>query len=276
MTVPQAAQDPTPRRWQPAPMLLASIGLHAGALGALAFAPGQWPAVAGVLLANHAVLSAAGLWPRSALLGPNLRRLPAPAMARGEVSITIDDGPDPEVTPGVLELLDRHGAKASFFCIGERARAHPDLCRELVRRGHSVENHTQRHSPGFSFLGVRGFEREIAAAQATLTEITSQTPRYFRAPAGLRNPLLEPALARLGLELASWTRRGFDTATADPNRVARRLLRGLQAGDVLLLHDGHSARTGAGTPVVLEVLPRLLAALDRTGLRSVTLRQGTA
>jgi peptidoglycan/xylan/chitin deacetylase (PgdA/CDA1 family) len=276
MSPPPAAQQPIARRWQPTPALLASIGLHAGSLGALALAPGQWPAVAGVLLANHAVLTAAGLWPRSRLLGPNLLRLPAAAAARREVSITIDDGPDPAVTPGVLALLDRHGAKASFFCIGERARANPDLCREIVGRGHSVENHTQRHSPGFSFLGVRGFEREIAAAQATLAEITGQAPRYFRAPAGLRNPLLEPALARLGLELASWTRRGFDTVTADPERVARRLLQGLRAGDVLLLHDGHSARTGAGTPVVLEALPRVLAALERSGLRSVTLRQGTA
>jgi peptidoglycan/xylan/chitin deacetylase (PgdA/CDA1 family) len=176
----------------------------------------------------------------------------------------------------VLELLDRHGAQASFFCIGDRARAHPELCREIVRRGHSVENHTQHHSPGFSFLGVRGFEREIAAAQGILAELTGQAPRFFRAPAGLRNPLLEPALARLGLELASWTRRGFDTVTADPERVLRRLLHGLRAGDVLLLHDGHSARTAGGTPVVLEALPHVLEALRRADLRSVSLRQGTA
>jgi peptidoglycan/xylan/chitin deacetylase (PgdA/CDA1 family) len=271
-----AEQMPAPRPWRPTPALLASIGLHAGALGALALASSQWPAVAGVLLANHAVLTAAGLWPRSTLLGPNLVRLPAAAAGLGEVAITIDDGPDPAVTPGVLELLEAHGAKASFFCIGEQARTYPELCREIVRRGHAVENHSQRHSPGFSFLGVRGFESEIAAAQATLTEITGQAPRFFRAPAGLRNPLLEPALARLGLQLASWTRRGFDTVTDDADRVARRLLRGLRAGDVLLLHDGHAARTPAGTPVALEVLPRVLGAIARAGLRPVTLRQAIA
>jgi peptidoglycan/xylan/chitin deacetylase (PgdA/CDA1 family) len=92
----------------------------------------------------------------------------------------------------------------------------------------------------------------------------------------LRNPFLDPVLARLGLRLASWTRRGFDTVTRDPDKVARRLLRGLGAGDILLLHDGHAARTGSGAAVVLEALPRVLDALQAHGLRSVTLPAGTA
>jgi peptidoglycan/xylan/chitin deacetylase (PgdA/CDA1 family) len=264
------------RPWRPAPAIVASAGLHAGAAVALALAPSHWRAVAGAVLANHALLTAAGLWPRSRLLGPNLLRLPPAAVARQEVALTIDDGPDHEVTPRLLELLDRRGAKASFFSIGERARAYPELCREIVRRGHSVENHTQCHPHRFALLGMRGFEREIAAAQETLAEITGQAPRFFRAPAGLRNPFLDPVLARLGLRLASWTRRGFDTVTRDPDKVARRLLRGLGAGDILLLHDGHAARTGSGAAVVLEALPRVLDALQAHGLRSVTLPAGTA
>jgi peptidoglycan/xylan/chitin deacetylase (PgdA/CDA1 family) len=277
MIAPSA--DPAPagaRPWRPAPAIVASAAVHAGAAVALALAPAHWPAVAGAVLANHALLTAAGLWPRSRLLGPNLLRLPPAAVARREVALTVDDGPDPEVTPRVLDLLDRHGAKASFFCIGERARAYPELCREIVRRGHSVENHTQRHSHRFALLGMRGFEREIAAAQETLAQLAGQTPRFFRAPAGLRNPLLDPVLARLGLRLASWTRRGFDTVTRDPGKVARRLLRRLDAGDILLLHDGHAARTESGAAVVLEVLPCVLEALQVHGLHSVTLPTGTA
>jgi peptidoglycan/xylan/chitin deacetylase (PgdA/CDA1 family) len=192
------------------------------------------------------------------------------------VSITIDDGPDPEITPKVLDLLDQHAAQASFFCIGERAASLPELCREIVQRGHSIENHTQRHSHRFALLGVRGFEREIGVAQEVLAAASGQAPVFFRAPAGLRNPLLEPALARLGLHLATWTRRGFDTATRDPQAVARRLLHGLDAGDILLLHDGHAARTASGVPIVLEALPRVLEALAAARLRSVTLREGTA
>jgi peptidoglycan/xylan/chitin deacetylase (PgdA/CDA1 family) len=257
-------------------LILGSAGLHAGAVVALATAPGQWPAIAGAVLANHALLTAAGLWPRSRLLGPNLLRLPAAAAARGEIALTIDDGPDPEVTPRVLDLLDARGARATFFCIGERALRHPGLCAEIVRRGHDVENHSQHHAHHFSLLGPRGFAREIARAQGTLAGITGSTPRFFRAPAGLRNPFLDPVLAKLDLRLASWTRRGFDTVTRDPEKVAARLLRALAPGDILLLHDGHAARTATGVPVIFEALPRVVDACAERGLALVTLREGTA
>lgn len=97
--------------------------MHAGALASLAVAPAAWPWAAGGVIASHLALTAAGLWPRSALLGHNWAALPASAGAR--IAITIDDGPDPEVTPRVLDLLDAHRARATFFCIGERVRAHP-------------------------------------------------------------------------------------------------------------------------------------------------------
>ena len=117
------------------------------------------------------------------------------------------------------------------------------------------------------------FDPEILqAAQDTLTTITGQRPLFFRAPAGLRNPLLDPALAGLGLRLATWSARGFDTRIGDAARVERRLVRGLEAGAILLLHDGNAARTHAGSPVILEVLPRLLAAAAAAQLHFVTLR----
>ena len=264
-----------PRRWRPAPFLIASGLLHVTALAALPIWPQQWAWLLAAVVGNHAVLTAAGLWPRSCLLGPNLRRLPASAAGRRQIAITIDDGPDPEITPQVLDLLDRHGARASFFCIGARAEAHPELVTEIVRRGHSVENHSQHHRHHFSLLGPSGMRTEIAAAQTTLARIAGCPPRFFRAPAGLRNPFLEPVLAALGLDLASWTRRGFDTRIQDADRVLARLLRDLAAGDILLLHDGHAARAPAnGRAVILDVLPRLLAALDTAGLRAVSLPEG--
>jgi len=96
--------------------------------------------------------------------------------------------------------------------------------------------------------------------------------RFFRAPAGLRNPFLEPALARANLQLVSWTRRGFDTVYGSSVRVLGSLTRDLRAGDILLLHDGHAARTPAGVPVILEVLPALLRALAVAQLAPITLR----
>ncbi|MFS2055120.1 polysaccharide deacetylase family protein, partial [Variovorax sp. CT11-76] len=182
--------------------------------------------------------------------------------------------PEPAVTPRVLDLLDAHGQRATFFCIAERVQAQPALAREIVARGHSIQNHTARHRHNFSFLGPRGFASEIARAQQILGEVTGQRPSCFRAPAGLRNPFLEPVLHRLGLSLVSWTRRGFDTREGDAQRVLARLTRGLAAGDILLLHDGNAARTARGEPVLLEVLPLLLERLRADGLRAVTLPEG--
>ena len=145
-----------------------------------------------------------------------------------------------------------------------------------MRRGHAVENHSQHHHHHFALLGASGLRSEVQSAQDTLTRITGQRPVFFRAPAGLRNPLLDPVLTQLGLRLASWTVRGFDTRVSDAGRVTNRLLRGLRAGAILLLHDGNAARTRDGVPVILEVLPRVLAAAATADLRFVTLRSAVS
>jgi peptidoglycan-N-acetylglucosamine deacetylase len=272
---------PRPRARWPRPIAFdASVGVHVCA-GAAAWAvPGAelWSLAA--LAVNHALLTGAGLVPRSTLLGPNLRRLPAqpgpatPQVASVDrVALTFDDGPDPEVTPRVLDQLDAAGARATFFCIAEEARRHATLTREIVARGHSVQNHSASHRHHFSLLGRRGFEREIGAAQATVADITGIAPHCFRAPAGLRNPLLDPVLHRLDLHLVSWTRRAFDTVDGHAPRVLARLQRGLAARDILLLHDGHAKPGASGRAVVLEVLPPLLEHLRSLGLATTTLAE---
>jgi len=260
-------------RWRPSALILASFALHAAALAAVVVEPDAWTWAIAAIVANHALLTAAGLWPRSKLLGPNLTRLPPAAAARGEVALTFDDGPDPELTPRVLDLLEAHGVRATFFCIAEKAARHPELAREIVRRGHAVENHSNRHQHTFAFLMLGGLRRDLCASQATITALTGRAPRFFRPPMGFRNPLLDPVLHEMGLALVSWTRRGFDTYWGDPDDVAMLLARGLAAGDILLLHDSHAAPTPDGKPVVLEVLPRLLDAIRRQGLKPVTLPQ---
>ncbi len=267
------ATPPPSRPWRPAPALVASAGLHAVGAAALAFAPSSWPAVALGLVANHAVLAGAGLLPRSALLGPNLTRLSAAAARRREIALTFDDGPDPEVTPRVLDLLDAAGARATFFCVGTRAARHAGLVRGIVARGHAVENHTERHSTAFGWYGPSRLRAEIGAAQRTLAGLTGRMPRYFRAPFGMRSPLLDPALAHLGLRLVSWTRRGYDTTDADATRVLARLAGGLAAGDILVLHDGVATGRRPARPTALDVLPGLLARARDAGLHAVTLRE---
>jgi peptidoglycan-N-acetylglucosamine deacetylase len=260
------------RRWRPAPAFTATLVLHLLALVLVLARLSWWPWCVALIVLNHLWLTALGLWPRSRLLGPNRTRLSAAAAAAGYVAITIDDGPDPLVTPQVLELLARYRCRATFFCIGERVAAHPELARQILAAGHDIENHTQHHHHQFSLLGPWRMSREIEQAQRSIAALGGEPPRFFRAPAGLRNPFLEPVLCRLGLQLVSWTRRGFDTVSADPQKVLARLIQRLRAGDILLLHDGHAAKSATGQAVILEVLPPLLAALQRAGLSSTSLR----
>ena len=257
--------------WSPTPAVWLSMLLHAAAVATVAMQPALWPWALGAVAGNHLLLTAAVFWPRGRVLGANLVRLPAAAVARKEVSLTFDDGPDPEVTPRVLDLLDRHQAKASFFCVGEQAAAHPAIVKDIVRRGHDLENHSHRHSRAFAFYGLFRLKRELESAQMTITGISGRAPRFFRAPMGLRSPLLDPVLARCGLRYVSWTRRGFDAMHRNPERVLQRLAGGLAAGDILLLHDNGFSRTRDGKPVVLAVLPELLDRMKAKGLRSVTL-----
>ncbi|WP_213763889.1 polysaccharide deacetylase family protein [Caballeronia sp. dw_19] len=270
---PDAASE---RRWPVTGSPLAlkvTAAWHAVALAGCAAAPEMWPWWLAGTAINHATVTAAGLWPRSTLLGANWTRLPAIPRNANAIALTLDDGPDPLVTPQVLDLLDTHRVRATFFLIGERARRYPALTREIVARGHAVENHSQKHVHTFSVTGMGALSREIDTAQRTLTELTGERPAFFRAPAGLRNILLEPVLQKLDLRLAAWTRRGFDTRERDPEIVARRLLRDLAPRDILLLHDGAAAITDDGQPVLLCVLPRIFDAAKKRGLQFVTLRE---
>ncbi|WP_018291501.1 polysaccharide deacetylase family protein [Verrucomicrobium sp. 3C] len=257
--------------WRPSVAIRISLWLHATLLAALPLFPNSWIWLLAVLLGNHLLLAFSGLWPKSSLLGPNLVRLPRPAAHNGLLALTFDDGPDPETTPAILYLLDSYGAKASFFCIGKRAEEHSELVRDIVRRGHSVENHSLRHPNLFACYSLGALQREIQGAQSVLAACSGTPPRFFRSPMGFRNPFLDPALSRIGLRYVSWTRRGFDAACQKPETVLRRLIRNLSEGDILLLHDGNSACTSDGKPVSVQVLSSLLPILHARGLRAVSL-----
>jgi peptidoglycan/xylan/chitin deacetylase (PgdA/CDA1 family) len=254
----------------------ASVALHVGAVAATAVNPHLWPWSLGAVAANHATITIAGLWPRSSLLGPNWTRLPAEAAARKTIAVSIDDGPDPATTPHVLDILDAHRAKATFFCIGTRIQQFRGLAQEISDRGHAIENHTFRHPNYFSLLGPKAMALEIERAQDIIASVTGKKPRFFRAPAGLRNPFLAPLLLRFDLHLASWTRRGFDTVNGNPDVVFRRVTRNLASGDILLLHDGNAAKAASGAPVIYEVLPRVLREISTQGLRPIVLGEALA
>lgn len=256
------------RAWRPGVAIWLSAGFHVSALIALLAWPQWWLLIVTAVVLNHVVLVLIGLWPRSRLLGANMLRLPDAAANRNEIALTFDDGPDPDVTPKVLDILDSHHAKASFFVIGDKAAAHPALIREIVKRGHSVENHSRKHSGFFGFFAWTALREDIGTAQEIVTAIAGRPPTFFRSPMGIRNPMLDPVIARLGLCYITWTRRGFDTVARDPVVVLDRLTRKLSAGDILLLHD---RRTRTRRAIVLEVLPALLDRIAVAGLKPVSL-----
>lgn len=265
----------TPTLWYSTRLIKLSIALHLLLLMSLFIAPNLWQWILVVVILNHLVIATIGLWPRSNWLGPNWTELPSAAANRNEIALTIDDGPDPLITPQVLDILDSYQAKVTFFCIGNKIIQYPELCREIVRRGHTIENHTQQHKHYFSLLGFKGFTREIEAAQETILSVTGKRPEFFRAPAGLRNPFLEPALSHLGLRLVSWTVRGFDTQERDAKKVSQRLLAGLRSGAILLMHDGNAARAQDNVPIIVSVLPALMETAKKQNLHFVTLRDAT-
>lgn len=274
MTELQANNNSLFFNWKQTPVFIkASILLHVALLICMMITPTLWRWWLAIFLTNHLAISLIGLWPRSTWLGPNWTKLPPAATSRNEIALTIDDGPEPAVTLPVLDILERYQVKATFFYIGNKAAQHPELCREIIKRGHAIENHSQHHSVFFSMFGYQKMKNEILAGQETLQGITGIRPQFFRAPAGLRNPFLDPALKKLGLHLASWSVRGFDTRVNDVEKVQAKLIKGLRPGAIVLMHDGNAARTTINEPVIVTVLPALLEAAKAKGLRFVTLAE---
>jgi len=229
------------------------VSAHAAAVAVGFHWNWQW-ALLGAL-----VISAMFCW---SVLNPYCQWLGPVRLETGddETLITIDDGPDPRDTPVLLDLLDAYQAKAVFFMIGEKVRAHPDLAREVLRRGHEIGNHTMTHPSGkFWALGPVRTRREIADCQNIIFETTGFRPRWFRAPVGHRNLFTHPIAGEFGLEVMGWNRRGFDAIAKDPEPVLARILPKLSKRDIVLLHEA--------TPVAEEVLEGVLVYLAERSSR---------
>lgn len=177
--------------------------------------------------------------------------------SRREVWLTIDDGPDEQDTPRLLDLLDRHGARATFFVVGERAARHPHLVREIIHRGHEIGHHTHTHPAGTFWCATPGrLALELDKPLATLAR-TGVRPAWFRAPVGIKHLLLGRALAARDLTYVGWTIRSGDCRLRSPEQLAARVVPRLQPGAIVLVHEG------AAVPPAMRVagIARLLEAL---------------
>jgi peptidoglycan/xylan/chitin deacetylase (PgdA/CDA1 family) len=198
------------------------------------------------------------------------------AVTRGprgvRVALTFDDGPDPALTPKVLEILERHGVRATFFLLGERAEVYPELVQRLKRAGHEVGNHGFTHKLSDLWSPAKAHQA-LGRTQEVLTSALGDTPRLYRPVYGLALPGVALAVRRLGLQVVGWSLRTRDgTGLGSPEARAAWTLDRVRGGSIVLMHDGPSF-AGDPTPHGPAMLETLLVGLKARGLEPVTVSE---
>jgi peptidoglycan-N-acetylglucosamine deacetylase len=220
----------------------------------------------GALGAASGIFSYGAFAPGSQVFGPTIRRTGDSAT----MALTFDDGPNPAVTPALLDLLDRHGVRATFFLIGKYVHAVPELTREISRRGHAIGNHTYTH-PKLTFCSPSRTREELDRCDDAIDTATGGRPRWMRPPFGFRSPMLDGiARKRGGAGVVMWSVWARDWKPQPAESVIERL-RHARGGDVVLLHDGDHRVLKGDRRHTLEAAAHWLPRWKEAGIRFVTL-----
>ena len=188
------------------------------------------------------------------------------------IALTFDDGPNPAVTPALLDLLARHDANATFFLIGQHVRAVPELAREIAACGHAIGNHTETH-PALTFLSRRRIAAELSRCEDAIASATGSPPRWMRPPYGFRGPMLDGVVRRQGLAgVAMWSVMARDWRPQPSAPVIRRLGRA-RGGDIILLHDGDHRILEGDRMHTVNALEYWLPRWKDAGIGFVTINQ---
>jgi peptidoglycan-N-acetylglucosamine deacetylase len=229
---------------------------------------------------SGAVVSYAAVHPRAQLFGATLRRTASPR----QLALTFDDGPNPAITPRLLDLLDRHDAKATFFVVGRFVQACGALTKEVSSRGHLLGNHTQTH-PNLFWLGPRDVRNELQQCQGALQDATGSPAKYFRPPYGLRNPWVVSNARKLGMQTVMWTLLPGDWQEKPVERLTNRMkpiavnaanAPRRSSGDVLCLHDGGHRKLNSDRTRTLAALEYWLPRWRDLGLKFVTIGEAVS
>ncbi len=181
------------------------------------------------------------------------------------IALTFDDGVNPEFTPKVLELLKKHNAKATFFCIGRHIEKHPEIAKKIIADGHSIGNHTYNHSNNWGFLSSKKVEIELKKTDEIIEKTIGKSTKLFRPPFGVTNPNIAKAVKKMNYKVIGWNVRSLDTVIKNPDKILKRITSKVKKGDIVLLHDT-SDKT-------VEVLEQLLLFLDNNNLKSVCVEE---
>jgi peptidoglycan/xylan/chitin deacetylase (PgdA/CDA1 family) len=186
----------------------------------------------------------------------------APANA---IALTIDDGPQLEYTPKMLDLLAEHQVKATFSLIGIQVKQFPSLARRIVDAGHLLCNHTMHHPLDITSLSKRKIDAEITEAHDRIADATGVAPRLFRSPGGAWSHAVLDSAARHGMVPIDWDIDPRDWSQPGTKHIKRSML-GAKAGDILLCHDG-----GGDRSETIKALRTVIPTLQKRGLRFVAL-----
>lgn len=214
--------------------------------------------------------------PSSRLYGPTVRRTES---AR-QIALTFDDGPNPAVTPQLLQLFERYSVHATFFVVGKFVRACPEVAREISERGHTLGNHTETH-PNLFFRSRSEIRDEIVRGQdAIAAAVRDEPPRWMRPPFGFRNPWLNGEVRRAGMQVVMWSKLCRDWKPQPPQRLIQRLAGMTRVdrarGDIVLLHDGDHRALGADRSHVVAALEHWLPRWRDAGMEFVTMNSLSA
>ena len=238
------------------------------------------PVIPSVAAVAAGLVAYGAVHPRSQLFGPTIRYAASPK----QLAITFDDGPNPAITPRLLDLLERHEARATFFLIGKFVRENGGLVREIAARGHAIGNHTETH-PNLFWLGAARLREELARCQEAISSATGQAPAMMRPPYGIRNPLVASAARAAGIgSVVMWTLIPGDwlpkpsewliermRPVAARAEQARRGAPAQPGGDILCLHDGDHSRPNGDRERTLASLEYWLPRWSDLGLEFVTI-----
>ncbi len=179
------------------------------------------------------------------------------------VTLTFDDGPHPEITPKILEVLSKENIKASFFLIGKNAEQYPSLVNEIINQGHVVANHSYCHQNSLGFFNEAKLRRDFEKCNNIITKITGRQPAFFRPPFGVTNPRFANVLAKLNMVSIGWSIRSLDTIITSTEALLKKIVPSLKRGSIILLHDTQQ--------VTLDVLPQLIQHCKNNNIKIVSL-----
>ncbi len=178
-----------------------------------------------------------------------------------DVALTFDDGPVPGKTESILDILERYEVRASFFCIGNRVKAHPQIVRRIHEQGHLVANHSYFHGKLFDLQTPGAIASELEDTNAVIFETLGLKPQFFRPPYGVTNPMVAAAIRDGGFKTIGWSLRSFDTVAKDAEKLLTKVKSRVKGGDIVLFHDFSDA--------TISILPDFIEHIQKSGLRIV-------